>query len=158
MTHILIGENSSGKTKTLYDKIQGLPVQRVVTNLEEYRGVPNNLNQARVYLWVTHTDREVSVGVDFVLIEGVPPEVCSVISDFLREGDYLVYDEPDMCNVWRWADYIYEALFCVSHTYKECWIASHHPSALIGADSVIYSCDSSTVVSKKEAYEILNTI
>lgn len=37
MTHILIGENSSGKTKTLYDKIQGLPMQRVVTNLEEYR-------------------------------------------------------------------------------------------------------------------------
>lgn len=37
MTHILIGENSSGKTKTLYDKIQGLPMQRVVTNLEEYQ-------------------------------------------------------------------------------------------------------------------------
>lgn len=158
MLHVLVGENASGKTKKLYSEVEKLPVNQVVSNLPEYVDRTRELNPARVWIYSNTIDREVMATVDSIIIEGVPAAVSEVISGFLRYGDYLMYDEPDGTCPWQWSNFIYEALFSLQHTYRDCWITSHNVTAAWSVDALYYSCDTNHAISREEAIEVLDKV
>lgn len=155
MLHVLVGNNASGKTKLLYEKASQLQKAEIVSNLNGYKTDGRKFNPARVYIFSMACSREVTVGNGLVLIDGAPPSVCNVISDFLRIGDYLIYDEPDSYSTWEWSSFMYESLYSIAHTYRECWITTHRQAACLYKDADYYNCDVQKYVSEEEAIDIL---
>lgn len=157
MMHVLISDNATGKTRKLHEIADKYPSELLITNMSGYSRTSRELNPARVWLLDMWADTPITPGVDYVSIDSVPSDICNIVSMFLLTGDYIVVDEPDLDIPDEWSGYVYEALFSVAHTYKECWIASHNIASTLYTGSEFYSCDKDEVISREEAVEILDT-
>lgn len=157
MLHVMIGDNTSGKTKKLTEIAHSLPADKLVTNLSGFTREDCGLHPARVWLMSMWAPSPMSVGEHSVIINEVPDVVNDILTRILQYGDYLVFDEPDIDVPDRWSEFVYEALFSVLNTFKESWIASHNFAITVYGDSDFYDCTKDRYVSREEAIEILDT-
>lgn len=165
MVHIITGENASGKTLCLKDKVLELGKTECMTNLSRLvnsrrkRTISEDkLNILRVNL---SYDIEVNAtGALYIRNFDTDSEYNAFIADICSNFKYFVYDEPERKVGDLWRTHVYDIIDLLSNTFEDCWIVSHNPCCLLLNDTKYYTCkDKHTLVeiSEEEAEEIINS-
>lgn len=164
MINFIIGENSSGKTLYLENKLLSLGISDCVTNLENMSN-PQKLEISQdkidiLKLWtpfdIRYNGEEISIPnlkVDMHFTKFVK-DICSDVSNF-------IYDEPERKIGMAWHSHVYDIMNRLSEEFKEFWVTSHNQHCMSSMNARYFRCKNKydlEEVSEEEAYEILDTI
>jgi ABC-type sugar transport system ATPase subunit len=179
MLNIIVGKNSSGKSRYLrdiYEKLSGSGSNSVLTNIidDEWVLSDTKYDRKRVEILSYLMDDYVvsasnycslnittDVGYDDIVLSMQFTKILTIIC---KSGDYLLLDEPDTGLSDYESDTLVSFLYRVYRTFKEVYLVTHDEKSLSMLNSRFFNVTESdgvyrvSGISREEAYECLNTI
>lgn len=150
MFNLIIGPNSSGKTKLLTDKLLELGVNKSATNLR--------LATDKIYDISDDKIDELNMKMPFTVVNSYgsialkrehekDPDynkdirLKEVITALCSTKDYFVWDEPEYGVSDYLKNSVATAVRLCKNSFKECWVATHFPNFLSMQPDHIYMPD-----------------
>ena len=162
MINIIIGENSSGKTLHLENKLDTLDETTTITNLRDTLILNKRLDEEKVNIISRILPYDFIVnGESLGVIDNVDlgRDYLEFLSRICLKAKYFIYDEPEKKVNEALRGDIYDAIASLGDSFEECWITSHYP-AITTMDNAVFwlSVDKYNLkkVSMEEAIEILD--
>lgn len=136
MLNIIVGENASGKTVALQEKLEEVNLRDAATNLRDtskyshnivdekvrclWRQIPFNVENVNNKVYLESTDKERD---PFDYNECLPLK--SIVTALCSDKKYFIWDEPEHNIPETLKDWVMTALLRVSTLFDEVWISTH---------------------------------
>lgn len=158
----IIGENSSGKTLHLENKLDTLDEITTITNLRDTLILNKRLDEEKVNIISRILPYDFIInGESLGVIDNVDlgRDYLEFLSRICLKAKYFIYDEPEKKVKDALRGDIYDAIASLGDSFDECWIASNYQSVTTMDHANFWlSIDKCNLkkVSIQEAIEILD--